>query len=100
MASKTWKLGEVCNGGIIQVQTKGDNVAIINKQWDYSQGTRKGSNQTNAEEIGRIEFNAMNRGSYMIAFNYLHDLTHSYYAEQVLEWIKEKLENPNFFNCY
>jgi len=101
MASKTWKLGEVCRGGIITVETKGNDVAIIGKDWDYSQGTKRGSNQSNAKEWTRCEFNARETsGAYREAFNFLHDLTTSYHAEQILEWIKEKVDDNNFFNWY
>lgn len=41
MATKTFKIGEYCKGGIITVETKGSTVHIIAKEWDYSQGTRK-----------------------------------------------------------
>lgn len=100
MATKTWKLGEVCRGGIITVETKGNNVAIIGKDWDYSQGTRRGSNQKNAKEWTRLEVASTDRGSYRESFNFLHDLTTSYHAEQILEWIKEKVDDNNFFNFY
>ena len=101
MASKTWKLGEVCKGGIITVETKGNDVAIIGKEWDYSQGSNRGSNQSNAKEWCRAEFNVKETaGAYRQAFEFLHDLTTSYHAEQILEWIKDKVEEPHFFNWY
>jgi len=58
MAKKTWKLGEVCRGGIITVETKNNIIKVIGKEWDYSQGTNKGSNQSNAKEWTRLEVNA------------------------------------------
>jgi len=101
MATKTWKLGEICRGGIITVETKGNQVAIIGKDWDYSQGSRRGSNQKNAKEWTRCEFDARETsGAYREAFNFLHDLTTSYHAEQILEWIKEKVDDNNFFKFY
>ena len=101
MATKTWKIGEYCKGGIITVQTKGNKVAIIGKEWDMSQGTRRSSNQKNAKEWTRCEFDAKETaGAYREAFNFLHDLTTSYYADQVLDWIKEKVDDNNFFNFY
>lgn len=88
--TKTWKIGEYCKGGIITVEVKGDEVNIIGKEWDYSKGTSKGSNQSNAKEftrltIDRTEFNAERRIDM-----FLFDLTTSYYAGQVMEWIKEQ----------
>lgn len=101
MATKTFKIGEYCKGGVITVETKGNKVAIIGKQWDFSQGSRRSSNQSNAEEFTRCEFDAKETaGAYREAFNFLHDLTTSYYAEQVLEWIKGKVTDNNFFNFY
>jgi hypothetical protein len=100
MATKTWKIGEYCKGGIITVQTKGNKVAIIGKEWDMSQGTRRSSNQKNAKEWTRLEIESTNRNAYREAFNFLHDLTTSYYADQVLDWIKEKVDDNNFFNFY
>jgi hypothetical protein len=49
MAKKTWKLGEVCRGGIITVETKENKVAIIGKEWDFAAGSNRGSNQSNAK---------------------------------------------------
>lgn len=97
MATKTWKLGEICRGGIITVETKANRVAIIGKEWDYSQGSRKGSNQTNAKEWTRCEFDTVGTaGAYRDAFNFLHDLTHSWAAEEILKWIESKTETRYF----
>jgi len=93
MATKTWKLGEICRGGIITVETKGNKVAIIGKDWDFSQGSRKSSNQTNAKEWTRCEFDTVDTaGAYRNAFNFLHDLTHSWAAEEILKWIESKTD--------
>jgi hypothetical protein len=94
MAKKTFKIGEYCKGGIITVETKGNNVAIIAKDWDYSQGTRKGSNQKNAKEFDRRELNFENDSSTREANNFLHDLTTSYYAGQVMKFIESKIDVP------
>ena len=90
--TKTWKIGEYCKGGIITVELIGDEVNIIGKEWDYAKGTSKGSNQSNAKEwtrltLDRTEYNAERRCDM-----FLFDLTTSYYAGQVLEWIKGELE--------
>lgn len=98
MPTKTWKLGEICKGGIIQVKIKNDNVAIIGKEWDLSQGTRKSSNQKNAKEWTRLEFDVEEEyNTYRKAFNFLHDLTQSWAAEEILKWIKENLNSPYRF---
>ena len=37
MASKTWKLGEVCKGGVITVEATAKKVTVIAKEWDFYQ---------------------------------------------------------------
>ena len=99
MASKTFKIGEYCIGGIITVDITKNKVTIINKDWDMSQGTRRSSNQSNAKELTRIEvvvpqgddvFN--NDKQKRQIDDYLHGLTTSYYADQVMEFIKTKIK--------
>ena len=91
MAKKTFKIGEYCKGGIITVETKKNKVAIIAKDWDHSAGSRKGSNQSNAKEFDRVELDFELDGSQRNADNFLNDLTTSYYAGQVMDWIKTKI---------
>ena len=100
MASKTFKIGENCVGGIITVDINKNKVTIINKDWDFSQGSRRSSNQSNAKELSRIEvvvpqgddvFNN-DKQKYQID-DYLHDLTTAYYADKVMEFIKTKIHN-------
>ena len=91
MAKKTWKIGERCRGGIITVETKGNDVAIIGKDWDFSQGSKRGSNQTNAKEWTRLEVNADADDSARDMSRFLLDLTTSYHADKVMEWIESKV---------
>jgi len=92
MATKTWKLGEICKGGIITVETKGNKVAIIGKDWDYSQGTRRSSNQKNAKEWTRLEVNAEDSDADRQMILFLQDLTHSWACDKIIEWIEEKTD--------
>jgi len=92
MAKKTWKLGEVCQGGIITVEIIGKSVVVINKEWDYAQGSRRSSNQTNAEELSRHTVKTTNNNAERSIDNYLNDLTTSYYSGQILDWIKSKVK--------
>jgi hypothetical protein len=94
MATKTWKLGELCQGGIITVQTNPNTVTIIGKEWDMSQGTRRGSNQSNAKEFSRRRFDVSHSPS-SAEFEMdeeLNRLTTSYHADQILTWIKTKVD--------
>ena len=93
MAAKTFKIGEYCRGGIITVETTKTSVTIIGKTWDGSQGYSKNSNQSNAKEWIRREFPVGNSTREIDFF--LCDLTTSYYAGKVLDWIKTKVEFKN-----
>ena len=92
MATKTWKLGEVCQGGIITVETKGNKVAIIGKTWDYSKGSMRGSDQSGAKEFCRLEDDAELSGADRRMVEFLEDLTTSYYAGQIMDWIVTKVK--------
>ena len=94
MATKTWKIGEYAKGGIITVETKGNKVAIIGKEWDYSTGFNRSSNQSNAKEWTRYEFDSVKTSNaYRNALEFLQDLTTSYYADNIIEWIESKVDN-------
>ena len=71
MAEKTWKLGEVCQGGVITVQTTKTQVKVIAKEWDYSKGSNRGSDQSGAKEFNRLEVNLLdsNASKSCIYFN-------------------------------
>jgi len=90
MATKTFKIGEYCKGGIITVETKGNTIAVIGKEWDYSQGSRRGSNQKNAKEWTRLEVDAEDSNSFRELSNFLLDLTTSYYTDEVMKFIESK----------
>jgi hypothetical protein len=90
MASKTFKIGEYCQGGIITVETKGNNVTIIGKEWDYSKGTRRGSDQSGAKEFCRLEVDAEIGDADRRISEYLNDLTTSYYTDEIMKWIESK----------
>ena len=90
MAKKTWKLGEVCRGGIITIETKGNKVAVIGKEWDYAKGSNRGSNQSNAKEWTRLEVNCEERDADRQLSIFLNDLTTSYYTDEIMKWIESK----------
>jgi hypothetical protein len=35
MYTKTWKIGEVCQGGIITVEIKNSAISVIGKEWIF-----------------------------------------------------------------
>ena len=90
--TKTWKIGEYAKGGVITVEVQGKVITVIGKDWDMSQGTRKGSNQSNAKEFTRIEVNVEQRDADRQLSMFLNDLTTSYYTNKLMEWIESKSE--------
>jgi len=90
MASKTWKIGEYAKGGVIVTQTKGNKVIVIGKDWDFSTGSKKSSNQSNAKEFTRIEVDCEEQDADRQLSMFLHDLTTSYYTDEIMKWIESK----------
>lgn len=81
MATKTFKIGEYAIGGIIQVRITENVIKIDALDW------------TTKEKIMGREFNAEVLNEDYEVIDYLNELTSSYYADQVLEFIKK---NVNF----
>ena len=97
--TKTWKLGEVCQGGIITVQTNGHGILIHGKEWDYSKGSNKGSDQSQAKIFTTLDINATDQGADSKVEEFLTELTSSYHAEQIAKWIEGEVNytHRNFF---
>ena len=89
MASKTWKLGEVCRGGVITVEVSKTKVAVIAKEWDTTKGFSKGSDQSKAKEWNRLEVSTTNSVYKKLEW-FLFDLTTSYWTDQIMDWIYSK----------
>jgi len=92
MATKTWKIGEYCKGGIITVVTTKKKITIIGKDWDFSKGSRRGSDQSGAKEWTREEYDVDGDNTYRDMMTFLNDLTTSYYSDTVVKWIETKVE--------
>jgi len=91
MAKKTWKIGEYCKGGIIVSEVKRDKITLIGKEWDFSKGTKRGSNQSNAKEFTRLTVNGNSYNNYSKLHEFLNDLTSCYYADEIIKWIESKI---------
>jgi HKD family nuclease len=89
MTTKTFKIGEYAKGGVITVEIKSKDVAVIAKEWDFKAGSSKNSDQSNAKEFDREEVNVTDPTAYRKLHDFLNDQTTHYYAEQVLNYIKE-----------
>lgn len=95
MATKTWRLGEVCRGGIITITTTKNSILVQAKEWDYSKGCNKGSDQSKAKEWNRLEVNLSSSEAERKVDCFLFDLTTSYWAGEIMDWIKTKVEFNN-----
>lgn len=90
-ATKTWKLGEVAQGGVITVEVKDKQIIVIGKEWDFSKGSRKSSDQSQAKEFTRKTFNADAANVQYELADFLCDLTTSYWADEITKWIETKV---------
>lgn len=94
MATKTWKIGEYCKGGIITVETTKTKVTIIGKEWNHANGGRK-SKQKNNREWTRLTVDVSDENGERRIFNFLNDLTTSWYRDNIIEWIETKVKFKN-----
>ena len=91
MIQKTFKIGEYAKGGIIAVKIEKPNITIISKEWDFSSGSSRGSNQSNARELSRLKTNVNDSNAKQQLRNFLFSLTTPYYSDKILDWIKTKI---------
>ena len=90
MATKTFKIGEYARGGIITAETSKTHAIVIAKEWDYSKGSRRSSDQSQAKELYRLEV-ALNDSEIVYKLSqWLCEESTSYYSDQIIEWIKSK----------
>lgn len=78
---KLFKIGEYAIGGIIEADVKKDSIAIKARDWNTKSIIR--------QQTFYFNHNEMNLNSMLDV--YLNDLTSSYYAEKIKEWIKKNL---------
>ena len=93
MTTKTFKIGESCKGGVITVEIDKGQITIIGKDWDFSKGSNKSSDQSQAEEFTRLIVSLEDTQAYRTLLDFLCDLTTSYYAEEILGYIGTKSGN-------
>jgi hypothetical protein len=80
MATKTFKIGEYCQGGIITAIATETKVTIIGKEWN------------DKKEFTRLEVNPTDSYAFRKLDDFLCDLTTSYYACKVIEWVESKVK--------
>jgi hypothetical protein len=88
MPTKTFKIGEYARGGVITAIATKDKITIIGKEWDFSTGSRRSSNQSNAKEFTRLEVNLTDTDANHKLENFLNDLTTYYYTRIIMQWIQ------------
>ena len=84
MATKQFKIGEYAVGGIIKVDINGKLLQI--KALDYNSKKEVSSGSVMVDETD----------AYWKVTNYLHELTSSYYADKIMQFIKSKTELNNY----
>lgn len=79
--TKTWKIGESCIGGVIQAKISENayfpsstTVKILVKEWNTGE-------IIHSDIFGRIHESRLE--------NHLNEMTTSYYASKIMEWVKE-----------
>ncbi len=78
--TKFFKIGEYAVGGIIHVSIKGKVIRIAAADWHTSKEIMSGTVlSTDGDAVRKLT-------------NFLNELTSSYYADKVLDWIKSKVE--------
>lgn len=90
--TKTWKIGERCQGGIITVEINGNIIHIIGKEWDFSKGSKRSSDQSNAKEFTRKSIDSTEANAYYNVFDFLEELSTSYHADEFIKWITSKIK--------
>lgn len=90
MTTKTFKIGEYAKGGVITVEVNGTRIDVIGKEWDYSKGSNKGSDQSKAKEFTRETVDALDSAAYRKLYFFLNELTTAYYSDMIADWIISK----------
>ena len=100
MASKTFKIGEACIGGVLTAETTAGAITIKIREWDTSAGYSRGSNQSGAKVINTYTVRIQDRDVYMKLHNFISDNATHYWADQVMEWVesKSKLKKQHFYS--
>ena len=90
MASKTWKIGERCKGGIITAIATKEKITIIGKEWDFSAGSTRSSNQSNAKEFTRLEVSTNESNADRKLNEFICDLSTPFHADTIMDWVYTK----------
>jgi hypothetical protein len=86
----TWKIGEYCSGGIMTVEITGKIIKVLNKEWDHSKGSRRSSDQSQAEVLQTGIVEITDPKAYRKLLEFINQFTTPYYTDQILDWIISK----------
>jgi hypothetical protein len=89
-ATKTFNIGECALGGVITVEIQGKVITVIGKDWDFSAGSSKNSDQSNAEEFIRGTVLSTEPNAKRKLMDFLEYLTTYYYAQEICKWVESK----------
>lgn|ERR1035437_8262182 len=98
MANKTWNIGEQAKGGVITVEIHGKVIIVIGKDWDTSKGWSRKSDQSGAKEFTRGTIASTDTDARNKIDDFLNDLTTSFFADEILEWIESKVKLSSEFD--
>jgi major membrane immunogen (membrane-anchored lipoprotein) len=97
---KDFNIGEYARGGVITVIISEGNVTLISREWDFSKGSTKKSDQSNSRELYRFEVSTNDSEAEYKLRDWLLEESTSYYCDVIMEWIYSKTTFKNEFNWF
>ena len=93
MATKHFKIGEYCEGGVISAIATEDKVTVIQKNWDYSQGSRRSTCKiAKCTEIDRIQVTPSSSDAYHRVSHFLDEITSIGWADEIIKFIEKTVK--------
>lgn len=90
--NKLFKIGESCQGGVLEAQINGNQLTVIAREWQYGTYNRAQVTAKNSPEFDRITVSATEPNARNTIYNWLVDKTTDYYADQVLDFLSANSE--------
>lgn len=90
--NKLFKIGESCQGGVLEAQINGNRITVIAREWQYGKYKRGQVTANNSPEFDRITVYANQPNSRQRLFMWLTEKTTSFYADQVLDFLSANSE--------
>ena len=74
------------------VEINGNVISVIGKEWDFSAGSLRSSNQSKAKEFTRCTIDAKDSESEYKLMDFIEGLATYYWAGEIVKWIKSKVK--------